>query len=56
MDEGTILVYCTVAPLLYLLSDLPPPSQTKMYVYTDSVCDWGEGGDVELRCSHHILQ
>jgi hypothetical protein len=44
MDEGTILVYCTVAPLLYLLSDLPPLSKLKCTVYTDCVCDWGGGG------------
>jgi hypothetical protein len=38
MDEGTILVYCTVAPLLHLLSELPPPpSQTKMYSITINV-------------------
>ncbi len=26
MEEGTILYLCTVAPLLYLLSDLLPPT------------------------------
>jgi hypothetical protein len=36
---------CTVAPLPYLRSDLPPPSQTKMYsTYTDSLCVGGGGG------------
>ncbi len=47
---------CTVAPLQYLLSDLlplPPPSQRKCTVYTDSVWQgWGGegGGGVELYC------
>jgi hypothetical protein len=58
MDEGTILFLCTVAPLLYLLSDPPPPLpklNVHCTVYTDSVCDWGGGG--MLNCAvDHILQ
>jgi hypothetical protein len=53
------LYLCTVAHLLYLLSDLlpPPPSQTKCTVYTDSVCVWGGGGWGVLKCTvDHILQ
>ncbi len=45
MEEGTILYLCTVAPLLYLLSDLlpspSPPSQCK--VYTECVTVRGGG-------------
>ncbi len=45
------LYLSTVAPLLYLLSDLlPPPSQTKYTVYTDSVWVWGGVGGVEMYC------
>ncbi len=56
LDEGTILVYSTVAPLLYLLSDLPPPPLSQCTGYTDSVWLWGEGGGV-LKCTvDHILQ
>ncbi len=48
---------CTVAPLPYLLSDLPPPSQSKCTVYTDSVCDWGGGDGGMLNYGvDHILQ
>ncbi len=50
LDEGTIWYLCTVAPLLYLISDLLPPSQCT--VYTDSVWLWGV-----LKCTvDHILQ
>ncbi len=44
MDEGTIWYLCTVAPLLYLLSDLltPPPLPNVQYLQT--VCDCGGGG------------
>jgi hypothetical protein len=54
MDEGTILVLlCTVAPLLYLLSDLlPPPLPNVQYIQT--MCDCGVGGG---GCTvDHILQ
>ena len=51
------LYLCSVAPLLYLPSDLlppSPPSQTKCTVYTDSVWLWGGG---VLSCVvDHILQ
>jgi hypothetical protein len=56
MDTGTKQYLCTVAPLPYLLSGLPPhpPAQTKCTVYTDSVCDGGGGmGDVELSCRQY---
>jgi hypothetical protein len=44
---------CTVAPLLYLLSDLPPPFPNVQYRQT--VCDCGGGG--VLKCTvDHILQ
>ncbi len=50
---------CTVALLPNLLSDLPPPplpTLNVLYVYTDSVCDWGGGGGM-LNCAvDHILQ
>jgi hypothetical protein len=41
---------------LYLLSDLPPPSQTKCTVYTDSVWPWGGGGGVECVVGHFMLE
>ncbi len=50
---------CTVAPLLYLLSDLLPPPPFPMYsiLYTDSVWLWGGGMGVVLKCTvDHILQ
>ncbi len=54
MDEGTIWYLCTVAPLLYLLSDLlpPPPLPNVQYMqYTDSVwLWWGGGRGVEMYC------
>ncbi len=55
MDEGIYL--CTVAPLLYLLSDLLPPPPFPMYsIYRQTVCDCGWGGGV-LKCPvDHILQ
>jgi hypothetical protein len=51
MEEGSILYLCTVAPLLYLLSDLlpppPPPMQcTVVYIYKQCVTV----GDVEMYC------
>ncbi len=49
MDEGTIWYLCTVAPLLYLLSDLlptPPLPNVQYSYYTDSVCDWGVGDEM----------
>ncbi len=54
MDEGTILLY-TVAPLLYLLSDLlpPPPPLPKLNVhvqYVNTVCGCGGVGGVEMYC------
>jgi hypothetical protein len=51
------LYLCIGAPLLYLLSDLLPPPQTKCTVYTDSVWLWGWGGWGVLNCTvDHILQ
>jgi hypothetical protein len=43
LDEGTtcILVYSTVAPQLYLLSDLLPPSPLPNVQYILTVCDCG---------------
>jgi hypothetical protein len=40
------LYLCTVAPLLYLLSDLlpPPPLPNNSILYTESVWLWGGGG------------
>jgi hypothetical protein len=54
MEEGTILYLCTVAPLLYLLSDLLPPSPPLPNVkYIQTVCDFGG----VLKCTvDHILQ
>ncbi len=52
------LYLCTVAPLLYLLSDLLPPFPNVQYIQT--VCDIGGGGEVRwgvLICTvYHILQ
>ncbi len=45
---------CVLLPL-YLISDLPPPSQTKCTVYTDSVC-LGGGGEGVNCAVEHILQ
>ncbi len=52
------LYLCTVAPPLYLLSDLlPPPPPSQCTVYTDSVWLWGGGGGRVLKCTvDHILQ
>ncbi len=46
MDEGTIWYLCTVAPLLYLLSDLltPPPFPMYSTVYRQCVTVGGGGG------------
>ena len=56
MEEGTILYLCTVAPLLYLLSDLLPPLPLPNVQYIQIVCDCGRGGGV-LKCTvDHILQ
>ncbi len=43
MDEGTIWYLCTFAPLLYLLSDLLPPSPLHNEQYIQTVCDCGGG-------------
>jgi hypothetical protein len=44
-----VLVYCTVAPLLYLLYDLPPPFPFPMYsIYRQ--CVTVGGGGVEMYC------
>ncbi len=44
-EEGTILFLCTVAPLLYLLSDLlPPPPLPNVQYIQQTVCDCGGGG------------
>jgi hypothetical protein len=54
MEEGTILYLCSVAPLLYLLSDLLPPPPLPNVQYVQTVCDWGGG---VLKCTvDHILQ
>ncbi len=52
----SILYLCTVAPLLYLLSDLlPPPPSSQCTECTDSLWLWGGGG--VLKCTvGHILQ
>ncbi len=59
MEEGTILYLCTVAPLLYLLSDLLPPPPLPMYstyiLYRQCVTLGGGWG--VLKCTvDHILQ
>jgi hypothetical protein len=47
------LYLCTVNPLLYLLSDLPPPPQVNVQ-HIQTVCVFGGGGvgegGVELCC------
>ncbi len=44
-------ILCTVAPLLYLLSDLlPPPLPNVQYIQTVCNCGWGRGG-VEMYCT-----
>ncbi len=55
MEEGTILNLCTVAPLLYHLSDLLPPfPMYSIYRQCVTVGGWGEG---VLKCTvDHILQ
>ncbi len=58
MEEDTILFLCTVAPLMYLLSDLLPPPPFPMYS-VQTVCDCGGGGGDGgvLKCTvDHILQ
>jgi hypothetical protein len=59
-EEGTILYLCTVAPLLYLLSDLLPPLPPPfpMYsIYRQCVTVGGGGGGGVLKCTvDHILQ
>ncbi len=52
LDEGTILVYSIVAPLLYLLADLLPPPPFPMYsIYWQCVTVG------VLKCTvDHILQ
>jgi hypothetical protein len=52
MEEGTVLYLCTVAPLLYLLSDLlPPPPLPNVQYCIQIVCAWGGGGGgVEIYC------
>jgi hypothetical protein len=47
MEEGTILYLCTVAPLLYLLSDLLPHPPLSNVQYIQTVCDCG---GVEMYC------
>jgi hypothetical protein len=44
MDEGTIWYLCTVAPLLYLLSDLLPPPFPKYNKYRQCITVGGGGG------------
>jgi hypothetical protein len=56
MEEGTILYLCTVAPLLYLLSDLLPPYPLPNVQYVHAVCDCGGVGGGVLKCTvDHIL-
>jgi hypothetical protein len=51
MDVGTIWYLCTVAPLLYLLSDLLPPPPLPMYsLYRQCVTCGGVVGGVEMYC------
>jgi hypothetical protein len=54
------LYLCTVAPLLYLLSDLLPPPPFPMYLYRicrQCVTVGGGGGGGLLKCTvAHILQ
>ncbi len=53
------LYLCTVAPLLYLLSDLlPPPPFPIVQLYADSVWLWGGGGAGGMLngAVDHILQ
>jgi hypothetical protein len=53
MEEGTIHYLSTVAPLLYLLSDLLPPPHLPNVQYIQTVCDCGG----LLKCTvDHILQ
>jgi hypothetical protein len=55
-EKGTILYLCTGAPLLYLLSDLLPPSSLPNVQYIQTECDCGGGrGGVEMYWGH-ILQ
>jgi hypothetical protein len=59
MDKGTIWYLCTVAPLLYLLTDLLPPPPLPNVQFIQTVCDlWGVGGGGGvLKCTvDHILQ
>jgi hypothetical protein len=57
MEEGTILYLCTVAPLLYLLSDLLPPPPLPNVQYIQTVCDCEGVGWGVLKCTvDHILQ
>jgi hypothetical protein len=57
MDEGTIGYLCTVAPLLYSLSDLLPPPLLPNVQYIQIVYDMGGGGWGVLKCTvDHILQ
>jgi hypothetical protein len=63
LPPWTVELYlCTVAPLLYLLSDLlpPPPLPNVQYIVyrVQTVCDWGGGGGWGvLKCTvDHILQ
>ncbi len=52
--RGTILYLCTVAPLLYLLSDLLPPLPFPMYsIDRQCVTVGGGGGGVEMYCGPH---
>ncbi len=51
MGKGTIWYLCTIAPLLYLLSDLLPPPPLPNVQYIQTVCDCGGWwGDVEMYC------
>ncbi len=59
LEEGTKLYLCTVAPLLYLLSDILPPSllPNVQYIQYRRCVTEGVGGGEVLKCTvDHILQ
>ncbi len=51
MGRNYTCVLLSVAPLLYLLSDLlPPPPPLPNVQYIQTMCDCGGGGGVEMYC------